>query len=174
MERTGYSKISRWNHWLTAAVVLVMLAIGLYFHEMPRGDEKTFWRGLHISIGALAWLLVMFRVVWRLRKGFVPAAEQQLLFQRISQFSHWLLLIGIVVMFISGPLTIWSAGRGISVFGWFSIPSPMERMHDLHELLEEIHGYTARIMMWLIGLHVVAAIWHQVKHKGLLRGRMWG
>jgi len=174
MENTSYSKISRWNHWLTAAVVITMLAIGLYFHDLPRGGEKSFLRGIHISIGAIAFLPVMFRVFWRLKHGMLASLEQHNLLQRLSQLSHWLLIIGIVVMFISGPLTIWSAGRDIEVFGWFSIPSPMARMHELHEWLEEIHAYTARTLMWIIGLHVVAVIWHQIKHKGHLRGRMWG
>ncbi len=174
MERTSYSKLSRWNHWLTAVIVLTMLAIGLYFHEMPRGEEKLFWKNLHISIGTLGFLLVMFRVLWRMRRGMLSPLEQHGLLQRLSQLSHWLLLLGIVVMFITGPLTVWSAGNGLNVFGWFSIPSPMERMHDLHEWLEDVHAITGKTMMYLIGLHVVGAIWHMIKHRGHLAGRMWG
>ncbi len=174
MQTDSYGKVSRWNHWLTAAVIVTMLAIGLYFHEMPRGEEKLFWQHLHISIGATAWLLVMFRVVWRLRQGFATSLQQNAWLIRLSQLSHWLLLLLIVVMFITGPLTIWSAGRGIEIFGMITIPSPMERMHELHEWLEEVHAFAARTMMYLIGLHVLAAIWHQIKHKGILRGRMWG
>ena len=174
MDKKSYDKLSRWGHWFTALVFISMFAIGWYFHEMPRGDVKNYWRHLHISIGTLAWLLVMFRVVWRLRQGFLPAVEQQKYLQTISKISHWLLLLGVVIMFISGPLTIWSAGRAISVFDWFSIPSPMERMHEFHEFLENVHGKVARATMVLIVIHASAAIWHHIKHKGLLKGRMWG
>ncbi len=51
---TAYGTVSRLNHWIGAALVILMLGIGLYFHEMPRGDELRYWMGLHISIGALA------------------------------------------------------------------------------------------------------------------------
>lgn len=174
MAESGYGKLSRFNHWFTSTVVITMLAIGLYFHEMPRGDEKLFWLHLHISIGATAWLLVMFRVIWRLRQGFAASLDQNVWLMRLSQVSHWLLLLLIIVMFISGPLTIWSGGRAIEIFGVISIPSPMERMHDLHEWLEEIHAFCARAFMYLIGLHIVGAIWHVVKEPKKMKGRMWG
>jgi cytochrome b561 len=35
--KESYGAISRFNHWLGAAAILVLLGIGLYFHEMPRG-----------------------------------------------------------------------------------------------------------------------------------------
>ncbi len=174
MEKHGYGKLSRWNHWLSAAIVLTMLLIGLYFHDMPRGDEKLYWLHLHISIGVVAFLFVIYRVFWRLRRGMAAPLEQHSLLQRLSQLSHWVLIVGVLVMFISGPLIVWSAGRGLEVFGLFTIPSPMERMHELHEWLEEAHILVSRILMWVIGLHVTGAIWHLIQHRDKLRGRMWG
>jgi len=170
----GYDRISRLNHWFAAAVVIGMLAIGLYFHDMPRGEEKLYWLHLHISIGALAWLWIMFRVFWRMRHGFAPAMPQAAIKQHISKLVHVLLLTGILVMFISGPLTIWSAGRAIEIFGMVSIPSPIPEMHDFHELLEEVHEITSRVMIGLIGLHVLATLMHLVTQRQALRGRMWG
>ena len=173
-ENNGYGRISRINHWFAAAVVICMLTLGLYFHDMPRGEEKLYWLHLHISIGALAWLWIMFRVFWRLGRGFAPAVPQAAMKQKLSRLVHILLLTGILVMFISGPLTIWSAGRAIEIFGVISIPSPIPEMHDFHELLEEVHEITARVMIGLISLHVLASIVHLVTHPEALRGRMWG
>ncbi|GAB4120533.1 MAG: cytochrome b [Wenzhouxiangellaceae bacterium] len=172
--RTGYGRISRLNHWVAAAVVIGMLTVGLYFHDMPRGEEKLYWLHLHISVGALAWLWIMFRVFWRMGRGFAPAMPQAAIKQHISKLVHVLLLTGILVMFISGPLTIWTGGRAIEIFGLISIPSPIPEMHDFHELLEEVHEITARVMIGLISLHVLATIMHLVFHRQALRGRMWG
>lgn len=169
----SYDKISRINHWLTAIAVLTMLAIGLYFNDMPRGDEKFFWRGLHISIGATALLFIVFRIGWRLRQGMMPPIKQAAALQWVAKITHWLILLGIAVMFITGPLTVWTTGGGINVFDLFTIPSPMERMHDLHEWLEEVHAIAAKVLMALIGMHISAAILHIFKDPEQMNGRMW-
>jgi cytochrome b561 len=57
-----YGTISRINHWLGATAVIAMLAIGLYFSELPRGDRRSFWFGLHISLGVLLFTFFFFRV----------------------------------------------------------------------------------------------------------------
>ncbi len=170
----GYGRISRVNHWFAALVVLTMLGLGLYFHDLPRGEEKLYWQHLHVSIGALAWLWIMFRVFWRMAHGFAPPLAQAAFRQRLSRLVHILLLTGILVMFISGPLTIWTAGRAIEIFGLLSIPAPIPAMHDFHELLEEVHEITARVMIGLISVHVLATLVHLVTHRQSLRGRMWG
>ena len=43
----AYGLISRLNHWLGALLVIVLLGLGLYFHEMPKGEGLTYWRGIH-------------------------------------------------------------------------------------------------------------------------------
>lgn len=172
--QNAYGSLSRFNHWLGAAIVITMLAIGLYFHEMPRGDEKSYWMGLHIGIGALAFLFIAFRVIWRLISHSPHPADQAAIWQKISKLTHILLLLGIVVMFISGPVLIWTAGRPINVFDWFSIPSPIERMHDLHEMLEGVHKVVSRVLLVLISLHILATLKHLLFNSGALRGRMWG
>ena len=35
-----YGAVSVFNHWLGAALIVALLAIGLHFEDMPRGDEK--------------------------------------------------------------------------------------------------------------------------------------
>ena len=37
-----YGAVSVFNHWLGAALIVALLAIGLYFEDMPRGDEKLY------------------------------------------------------------------------------------------------------------------------------------
>ena len=170
----SYGIISRLNHWLGAAVVIALLAIGLYFHELPRGDQRSYWLALHISIGALAFLFIAFRLIWRGASRSPAAAEQAPALQKLSKLIHVLLLLGIAIMFISGPLTIWSADRAINAFGLFSIPSPLGEMHDLHEALEEVHEFVSRGLLVLIVIHVLAALKHAITHPAVLRGRMWG
>ena len=44
-----YGAVSVFNHWLGAAMIVALLAIGLYFEDMPRGDEKLYCCLLYTS-----------------------------------------------------------------------------------------------------------------------------
>lgn len=171
---SAYGLVSRLNHWLGALVVIVMLAIGLYFHEMPRGDERSYWLTIHIGIGVLSFLFIAFRIYWRFASKSPQPAGQTVTLQKAAMITHRLLILTMIIMFISGPLLIWTGGRPISPFGLFSIPSPIPEMHDVHEFLEELHEIVSRVLLVLIIVHVVAVIKHLVLGSGTLRGRMWG
>lgn len=171
---TSYGSISRFNHWLGALLVLVLLAIGLYFEDMPRGDVKKFWRGLHIAIGAFASLFFLWRVYWRMRSASPRELPQARPLQLVSKTVHVLLLTGIAVLALTGPLSIWATGRGIPVMGWFSIPSPFPEFRSLHRPLEEIHSYVADAMLYLISLHLLGVIKHQFIDRDHILKRMLG
>jgi cytochrome b561 len=171
---TNYGSVSRVNHWAGALLVLALLGIGLYFSDMPRGPEKSFWRGLHIAIGAIACLLLLFRVFWRLRSTSPLALPQKPALKLFSKVVHVLLLAGIAALAITGPLIIWSTGRAIPIFDLASIPSPFPAFKSLHGPLEEVHGFIANAMLYLIGLHLLGVVKHQfVDRDGILR-RMTG
>lgn len=171
---TSYGSISRFNHWLGAVLVLVLLAIGLYFEDMPRGDVKKFWRGLHIAIGAFAALFFLWRVYWRMRSSSPRELPQARPLQLVSKSVHVLLLVGIAVLALTGPLSIWATGRGIPVMSLFSIPSPFPEFRSLHKPLEVIHSYAADAMLYLIGLHLLGVIKHQFVDRDNILRRMLG
>ena len=155
-----YGPVSVLNHWLGAVMVILLLTIGLYFHEMPKGDQLNYWKGLHISLGALFFLFLAFRVGWRLL-GKAPAPVKQARYLQIAAKAvHHLLLACVAIMIISGPLMIWSKGYPVRMFDLLSIPSPIGKMEALHEILEVTHKVTSRVLLVLITLHVLAALKH--------------
>lgn len=170
----SYGLVSRFNHWLGAALVITLVAIGLYFADMPKGPDKLFWMKLHFSIGTLAVLLLAFRVTWRLLSTGPTAFAQPPLLQRLTSVVHAVLLLGIGILIISGPFTVWTAGRAIEVFGWFSLPSPTGEMKTAHEVLENTHVVTANVLLWAVVLHVLGAVKHLVFERERLVGRMIG
>ena len=167
-----YGSISRFNHWLAAVVVIGMLTVGLYFNDLPRGDEKTYWLRLHIGVGGLFFVFLWFRVLWRLiSRSPQPVAQQQAL-QNLTRVVHWLLLLCVLVMALSGPFLIWTKGAGINVFGWFAIPSPIGKMPELHEWMETLHAITAKVLLVTLIIHVLAALKHQFMDKDQVLARM--
>jgi len=167
-----YGKISRFNHWIGGLIVIGMLAVGLYFNDMPRGDEKSYWRSLHISFGGLVFLYLWFRVIWRFFSKSPSAVEQQKIFSVLTSLVHWMLLLSVLVMAVSGPFLVWTRGSGIEVFEWFTIPSPIGKMPELHEWMETIHAIAAKVLLVAIVIHALAALKHQLIDKDQVLARM--
>ncbi len=167
-----YGKISRFNHWVGGLIVIAMLAVGLYFNDMPRGEEKLYWLRMHISFGGLFFIFLLFRVFWRVVATSPQPVEQAQALQMATKLVHWVLLITVLIMAVSGPLLIWTRGSGINVFEWFTIPSPMGKMPELHEWCETIHAITAKVLLVALIVHVLAALKHQLIDKDNLMARM--
>lgn len=173
-DTNAYGKISRINHWLGALLVLALLGIGLYFEDMPKGDTKRFWIQLHLAFGTVALLALGFRIVWRIWSTSPRALPQAAAWQTLSKAVHWLLLIGIAILIVTGPLSLWSVGRPFGIYDWLSFPSPLPEFRALHKPLENIHGLASKIMLLLIGLHLAGVLKHVVIDRdGSLR-RMLG
>lgn len=170
----SYGLISRFNHWLGAALVLVLLGIGLYFEDMPRGPDKLYWLKLHISIGALAFLPLAVRTGWRLISRGPAAFPQARTLQYLTRAVHIVLLLGIGILIVTGPLAVWTGGRAIEVFGWFALPSPTGKLESLHELLETVHVVTAKVVLVAVVAHVLGAAKHLAFDRSRLAGRMIG
>lgn len=172
--KDSYGAISRINHWLGAALIIVLLAIGLYFHEMPRGEEKIFWLRLHVSLGALAALFLWFRIAWSALAAAPAPVPQPALLQWGTRAIHFLLLIALVLLLVTGPLMSFSGGHDISVFNWFTIPSPLPKMEALHSVTEKVHIVASRVVLFGVILHVVAAVKHWVWNRDGSWRRMVG
>jgi len=171
---TSYGLISRFNHWVVALLVLVMLGIGLYFADLPRGDEKTFWLQMHMAIGALTAVFVVLRVLWRAVSRRTQPFPQARFLQVTTDIVHGVLMLALVIMVVTGPLTVWTAGRPVAPFDLFSIASPTGEMHNLHEILEQVHVVTAYILMGALALHILGMLKHLVFDRQVLMGRMVG
>jgi cytochrome b561 len=89
----------------------------------------------------------------------------------LSKLTHGLLYAFLVVQPILGLLSVWLGGRGIGIPGTsLMLPSPLTENHDLHEQLEDIHSWIGTVFYFVIGLHIVGALWHHfVRHDTTLR-----
>ena len=169
-----FGAVSIFNHWLGAALVFILLAIGLYFEDMPRGEEKLFWLRLHVAIGALALLPLAFRVVWRAYSFSPGPLAGGLFMRRAARALHALLLAALAVLLVTGPLTVWSGGRAIGVFGGFELASPMGKLPALHEALENVHAVAAKVLLFALAAHVLAALKHAFIDRDGTLGRIFG
>jgi len=80
-----------------------------------------------------------------------------------------------VLIFITpilGIITFIWHGR-VFDFGLFRVDFGVPRNRAVFHPTEDIHGYLAYALFTLIGLHVLAALWHQFYRRDRILARMW-
>ena len=99
-----------------------------------------------------------------------PREPQPPALEKLARVLHIALLAAIAVLLFSGPLAVWSGGRAINVFDWFALPSPMGEVPALHKALEIAHGVAAKVMLFSLAAHVLAALKHALVDRD---GTLW-
>lgn len=172
-QATTYGTTSRVNHWIIAIAMIGMLGLGLFleFGGLER-EAKGPLRDIHKSVGVLVLAFGLWRVTWRLLKGFPGAASSMPAWQETaSKLAHWVLLAGIVLMPLSGLLGSLFSGRDVSVFGFFTIPG-QAKIEWLQAIGHGVHSWFGKAMAAVVVIHIVAALKHHFVDKDATLMRM--
>jgi cytochrome b561 len=169
-----FGAISIINHWAVATLIIVMIAIGLYMGELPRGAAKGEWVDLHKSIGIIVLFLGAWRVLWRLIHRFPDDIARMPPWQQfVAKAVHILLLFAILAMPISGYMLSSMGGHPVSFFGLFDMPVlPQDK--TIARAASQVHGVVAYMLIGLIALHVFGALKHHAVDKDATLRRMLG
>lgn len=159
--RDGYSWLSIFFHWVTAVTVITLWLLAEIAEDAPK-EEGFRLMGLHISIAISLYLVLWARIFWRLSVRRPAGPVQHPLLGLLAIWVPYVLLAGIAIMLISGPLVVWSTGNPINVFDLVSIPTPMEKSVSFHELMEEVHEFGATVLYYGVILHVLGGLKHLI------------
>lgn len=170
-----YSAAARIFHWLTAAVVLVMVPLGLAMTY--RGNTLDIWDGLtdalystHKLLGFLLLWLMTGRLAYRLLHG-VPRDEPSLsrVQRALARLVHWLLYGLLLVVPLLGWIGV-SLYPSLTIFGLFDLPALATPDKGLAETALRIHGSLAILTAFIAAGHVAIALHHRfVRRDGVMR-----
>lgn len=162
-------------HWIIAIGMIAMIGFGLFIEDMPRSPEKGELIGLHKSFGILILLLAIVRIAWRVENKFPkPLSAMPGWQEKLAQLIHWVLIIGTVLMPVSGALMSIGGGHPIAVFGLELVAGSEQKIEILSDIGSALHGLGGNLLILFITLHFVGAIKHQVMDKDGTMQRMFG
>jgi len=167
-----YAGIQIWIHWLTALVVLGLIAAGLTMTRIGPGTLTNALYELHKSFGMIAVGLVVARLVARAAHG-APAHEPmpgwQLLAARISHVALYLLIVIV-------PLSGWAATSAccapVNLFWTVDMTLPVARGFDVARPIFVVHNYAAYLLMFVVLVHAGAALQHHYLKRDDTLARM--
>lgn len=157
--------------------VLIVLAYTLILSrsEFGKGSElRMFVVQSHFWIGLLILALAFFRVAERRRHtppGITPPLEG--LLRTAATLSHYLLYAFLFAQPLLGLFTVLIEKGALPIpLTQLLIPSPFPVSDRFAESLEDLHKLLGSIFYYVIGLHVIAAIWHHFVRKDNTLKRM--
>jgi cytochrome b561 len=157
-----YGGVAQAFHWVTAILVLLAFIYG------PGGSEervysaaRDFDRRLHETLGLTVMMIVALRLLWR-TVDTQPDAEMSPWMRILASVTHgalYLLLFAVPLAAIAGA---WLEGHPLTLLAGIEVPPGLPLAHDTGTIVARIHKWLGDAIMWLAGLHAVAALFHQL------------
>ena len=173
---THYDTLSRAFHWLTAVTVVAAFILGPehFGRDMRDGLDPATRLDivLHESLGMLVMALTLLRLLWVAVRPAKPSFDVPKWMHITSKATQGILWMLLLVVPVSAVLTLGSEGHPLTLLGGirvdemtFIAQSALADMADWGE----VHETLGNAIIWLSGLHAVAAIFHHfVMKDGLL------
>ncbi|MEP0522257.1 MAG: cytochrome b/b6 domain-containing protein [Hyphomicrobiales bacterium] len=174
-----YGLVAQLLHWTTAALILFLLPLGVYMHELPQGSDaeisqKVFLYSLHKSVGIAVLFIAVLRVLWAaLNKKPTALHTERKLETFAAETIHWLLYISIIAVPVAGWLHH-AATDGFAPIWWFENQnlSFVPKAPHLAELFGAMHFFFAATLVISLALHIAGAVKHVVIDKDATLARM--
>ncbi len=170
----GYGTVARLFHWITVALVLLMIAAGfLMVQEIPRPWQDRLFI-VHKGLGPLVLVVVLARLGWRLGHPppplplSVPAVQAQ-----VAEVVHRALYAVLIVQATSGYVFVSTAGYPIEVLRALGVPPLLPKHEGVAAVAEAVHIGGAWLLTGLIAAHVGAAAYHGIVRRDGIVSRMW-
>lgn len=173
----SYGLVHQSLHWATAILILVLLPMGVYMHDLPIDNsaqiaDKVWFYSLHKSIGMAALFVAITRVFWAIYQPH-PRPLHGGMEGFAAKTVHHLLYGTIIAMPILGWL-YHAATEGFAPIWWpFSqdlLFIPKDVM--LSNFFKTAHFVCGILLVLSLGLHIAGAIKHAVIDKDKTLDRM--
>lgn len=163
-----FTPAQRRLHWLMALLIAVAYLLIEQRGLFARGSTgRTFMMQGHFWTGLTIFMLACWRLVIRRRDGAPPVTPA---LDRWNKLAATTLHVALYLFFLVQPLlglaTAWTDGKVLMIpFTGIGLPALLAENKDLAHTLEDLHVTIGDAFYWVIGLHVLAALWHHLMRR---------
>jgi superoxide oxidase len=148
-------------HWATVSLIAGLFASAWLLLAGDR-EHAAMLLTVHRSLGVVAWAVAITRLGWRFSYAYLPPFPQNMskIQQRLAKASEYGLYGLLLFQPLTGLAQSLARGRNFTLFAW-QVPSVMAGNKPLTALFHQIHALSAWVLLVLIGLHILAALFHR-------------
>ncbi|UJF23649.1 cytochrome b [Suttonella sp. R2A3] len=165
-------------HWIVGVGVIVAMIVGFV---MAKNELYAIYP-IHKSVGALLFIFILWRVVWRIKQGPLTHVGQYSQIENIlAKIVVLVMLLGTVLFPLSGMIMSYFGGSGLSFFGLELVAANIgadgkrEALNGgIASFARSVHGWLLPIMAIAIILHIIGAYKHHFVDKDGTMKRILG
>jgi superoxide oxidase len=148
-------------HWATVTLIVGMFASAWLLLASDR-EHAAVLLTVHRSLGVVTWAVAIVRLGWRLSYAYLPPFPPNMpkAQQRLAKTSEYGLYALLLFQPLTGLAQSLTRGRHFMLFAW-QVPKVMAGDKPLTVLFHQIHAVSAWVLLGLIGLHILAALFHR-------------
>jgi cytochrome b561 len=159
--RFRYGGVAQVFHWLTAILVLAAFYMG------PGGSEQRvyasaadFARQTHETLGLTVFALVLARLLRRLMDTTPEDPPMKPWMRYSAKLVHVVLYVLLIATPVLAIVGAWLEGHPLTPWGFGNIGPMLMPAHDVGASVAALHTTLGNIILWVAGLHAVAALFH--------------
>lgn len=159
-------------HWITAALIVANLVLGVSMVGLPISPRKLSWYVVHKSIGITIFMLTSLRLAWRALHPHPAPVAMPAWQRRAAAASHALLYALLFAIPVSG--WVYSSATGVQVvyLGLIPLPDLVAKNRALGDVLRLVHVGLNMLLVTVVCVHVAAAVRHHVVDRDRVLVRM--
>lgn len=167
-----YDKLSRAFHWITAIAVVSAFVLGpgdfgrlLHDGIDPGTRNDIVW---HESLGIAIFALTLLRLVWVAVRPVAPRLQMAARTRFLSGLMHFVLWTLLFALPLTALLALGTEAHPLTLLGEFRINEiPFTKNSHFSGLADwgDVHRRLGDVIIWLAGVHALAAIYHHIKLK---------
>lgn len=168
-----YTRTAIALHWLSALMIVLSFTLGLSMVDLPLSPKKLQWYAWHKWMGVTIFMLVAFRLFWRI--GHPPPhlpLDLPRWQKNAAHVTHWTLYALLLLIPLSGWFRSAAAGVQVVYLGVIPLPNPISVDKPLGEQLKLLHLTLNYLMGGLVFTHIAAALKHYWIDKDDILARM--
>lgn len=169
--RFGWATITL--HWLTAALVLTALPLGLWLARAEISLTTIKYFAIHKTLGITVLVLIALRILWHWISPPPEPLTHGIPWQdALAKWVHRSFYILLLAMPLSGWIASSATGIDTVVFGRWTLPPIAPASEAWESAGFAIHGIIGRLLALCILLHVAGALYRSVLLRDGTLGRM--
>jgi cytochrome b561 len=171
---SGYTATAKLLHWGMAALLMAQCAVAWTMPHIGRNTVPDRLINLHFSLGALILAVAVARLAWRWSHREPAPLDGVPPWQtRSARVVHVLLYALLLVLPILGWINASWRGFDVSFFGLFGLPKLVATRAAGFGWTGDVHALLSNYAITgLVGLHVLAALYHALVRRDGVLARM--
>ncbi|MFN3823621.1 MAG: cytochrome b/b6 domain-containing protein [Pseudorhodobacter sp.] len=165
----SYGSVARCLHWITAALILAALPLGVIANDLPYGTSeellhKAWMFSLHKTFGITAFFTGLARILWAVTQTHpAPLHPERRAETLLANAVHWMLYVSLLAV----PLTGWihhAATSGFAPILWplgQGLPF-VPTSEAVAGAAASLHGTFTKLLAASVVLHVAGALKHHL------------